>query len=232
LAPTKEGVLVVTPHPDDAEFGVAGSVAHWVSEGREVVYVVCTNGDKGSPHPDTDPGELIRIREEEQMQAASLLGVSKVHFLRYPDQGLEDTPSFRKDLVRLIRNYRPYTVVTSDPYRKYIWHRDHRITGQVVLDAVFPYARDYLSFPDLWKHEGLEPHKVREVLLWGAEQPNCFLDITDTFSLKLKALQCHRSQVGDKELNVKQFLEERARQAAWEEEFSLAESFYQVEVKW
>ena len=227
----EKAVLVVTPHPDDAEFGVAGSVARWISEGREVVYAVCTNGDKGSPHPDTDPQELIRLREQEQKEAADLLGVSKVHFLRYPDQGLEDTPWFRKDLVRLIRTYRPYTVVTSDPYRKYIWHRDHRITGQVVLDAVFPYARDYLSYPELWKYEGLEPHKVRELLFWGAEEPNYFLDISDTFSQKLSALRCHRSQVGDRELTVKRFLEERARQAAWEEDYTHGESFYRVEVK-
>jgi len=227
----KDGILVITPHPDDAEFGVAGSVARWASEGRKVVYVVCTNGDKGSPSPDTDPRQLAQLREEEQKEAASLLGVSRVHFLRYPDQGLEDTTSFRKELVRMIRTYCPYTVVTSDPYRKYIWHRDHRITGRVVLDAVFPYARDYLSYPELWKYEGLEPHKVKEVLLWGAESPNYHLDISQTFSLKLDALRCHRSQVGDRDLTVKGFLEERARRAAWEEDFELGEAFYRVELR-
>ena len=153
-------VMVVTPHPDDAEYGVAGTVARWVSEGREVIYVVCTNGDKGASDTDMKPEELARIREGEQMAAASLLGVREVIFLRHPDQGLEDTPEFRKELVRLIRMYRPETVVTADPYRRYVWHRDHRIVGQVILDAVFPYARDRLSYPDLIE-EGLYPHKVR-----------------------------------------------------------------------
>ena len=106
--------LVFTPHPDDAEFGVAGTVVNWVREGKEVVYVVCTNGDKGTSDPDLDPAELARIREEEQLAAAQLLGVREVVFLRHPDQSLEDTPEFRKELVRLIRMYRPETVVTAD----------------------------------------------------------------------------------------------------------------------
>ena len=120
-------VMVVTPHPDDAEFGVAGTVARWVREGREVIYVVCTNGDKGASDVNMKPGQLVKIREQEQLAAANMLGVREVIFLRHPDQGLEDTPEFRKQLVRLIRMYRPETVVTADPYRRYFWHRDHRI---------------------------------------------------------------------------------------------------------
>jgi len=175
-------IMVITPHPDDAEFGVAGTVVHWVRQGKSVVYVVCTNGDKGTVLPDIKPDELAGIREQEQLKVAELLGVREVIFLRHPDQSLEDTPEFRKELVRLIRIYRPETVVTADPYRRYIWHRDHRITGQVTLDAIFPGARDHLAYPDLLE-EGLQPHKVREVLLWGTENPNYRLDITDTFSI-------------------------------------------------
>ena len=126
-------VMVVTPHPDDAEFGAAGSVARWVKEGKKVVYVVCTSGEKGTDDPAVNPADLAALREKEQEAAAALLGVSEVVFLRYGDQTLEDTPEFRKEIVRLIRIYRPQTVVTVDPYRRYIWHRDHRITGQVVL---------------------------------------------------------------------------------------------------
>ena len=225
-------VMVVTPHPDDAEYGVAGTVARWVSEGREVIYVVCTNGDKGASDTDVKPEELARIREGEQIAAASLLGVREVIFLRHPDQGLEDTPEFRKELVRLIRMYRPETVVTADPYRRYVWHRDHRIVGQVILDAVFPYARDRLSYPDLIE-EGLHPHKVREILFWASENANYRSDITDAFPLKLSALRCHKSQVGHVS---PQELEERLKQRhgmlAEGEDFQLAEAFHRVEISW
>jgi LmbE family N-acetylglucosaminyl deacetylase len=223
-------VLVVTPHPDDAEFGVAGTVARWTGQNKAVIYVVCTNGDKGSSDPSMSPHQLSKIREEEQQAAAKLLGVKEVIFLRHPDQGLEDTPEFRKELVRLIRVYRPETVVTADPYRRYLWHRDHRVTGQVTLDAVFPYARDHLSYPDLLE-EGLYPHKVREILLWASEDLNYRVDITNTFHLKLAALRCHRSQVGhfsSKELEKR--LRERHEEMARGEDFQLAEAFHRVEI--
>ncbi|MBA7611404.1 N-acetyl-alpha-D-glucosaminyl L-malate deacetylase 1 [subsurface metagenome] len=225
-------VMVVTPHPDDAEYGVAGTVARWVSEGREVIYVVCTNGDKGASDTDMKPEELARIREGEQMAAASLLGVREVIFLRHPDQGLEDTPEFRKELVRLIRMYRPETVVTADPYRRYVWHRDHRIVGQVILDAVFPYARDRLSYPDLIE-EGLYPHKVREILFWASENANYRSDITDAFQLKLAALRCHKSQVGHvSPQEMEERLKQRHEMLAEGEDFQLAEAFHRVEISW
>ena len=224
--------MVITPHPDDAEFGVAGTVARWVAEGKNVIYVVCTSGDKGTSNPNMKPDELARIREQEQLAATKLLGVGEVIFLRYPDQALEDTPGFRKDLVRLIRMYRPETVVTADPYRRYIWHRDHRITGQVTLDAVFPYARDRLTYPDLLE-EGLEPHKVKEMLLWGTEDPNYRSDITDTFDIKVAALRCHQSQIGDyPSLEMEERLRQRARELAEGEDFELAEAFHRVEIWW
>jgi len=222
--------MVVTPHPDDAEYGVAGTVARWAREGKQIVYVVCTNGDKGTSDETMKPEELAQIREKEQMAAARVLGVREVIFLRYPDQSLEDTPEFRKALVRLIRMYKPEVMVTADPYRRYIWHRDHRITGQVTLDAIFPYARDPLSFPDLMR-ENLHPHKVREIFLWGAENFNYKSDITETFHLKLAALRCHKSQVGyipPKELE--EWLRERHGKMAEEEEFQLAEAFHRVEM--
>lgn len=223
-------IMVVTPHPDDAEFGVAGTVARWVRDGKDVVYVVCTNGDKGSNDSEIDPKELARIREKEQMAAATLLGVKDVVFLRYPDQGLEDTSEFRKKIVRLIRTYRPQTVVTADPYRRYIWHRDHRITGQVTLDAVFPYARDYLSYPELID-EGLRPHKVREILFWATEDINFHSDITKTFDLKLAALKCHESQVGQfPPGELERRLRERHSMLAEGQDFELAEAFHREEI--
>jgi LmbE family N-acetylglucosaminyl deacetylase len=224
--------MVVTPHPDDAEYGAAGTVARWINDGKEVVYVVCTNGDKGITDANMDPEEVARIREEEQMAAANGLGVREVIFLRHPDQGLEDTPEFRKELVRLIRMYRPETLITADPYRRYVWHRDHRITGQVALDAVFPYARDVLSYPDLIE-EGLYPHKVREILFWASEDVNYRSDITKTFPMKLAALRCHKSQVGHippQELNKR--LRQRHKKMAEGEDSQLAEAFHRVEISW
>ena len=160
-------VLVVTPHPDDAEGGVGGTIASWAAQGRKVVLVVCTNGDKGTSDRSVTSEELAAIREKEQRDAAEVLGIAEVVFLGFPDQGLEDGPEFRERIVREIRRHRPETVVTSDPNHKYIRHRDHAITGRVTLDAVFPYARDHLAYPEHLR-EGLEPHKVAEVYLWGS----------------------------------------------------------------
>ena len=230
--PEQTQVMVITPHPDDAEWGVAGTVARWTGEGKDVIYVVCTNGDKGTGDINMMPEELARIREQEQLDAAKLLGVRKVIFMRYPDQTLEDTPEFRKEIVRLIRMYRPETVVTADPYRRYIWHRDHRITGQIVLDAVFPYARDILAYPDLLE-QGLQPHKVKEVLLWASEELNYRSDITDTFDIKVAALRCHKSQVNDSaNPELEQRLRERYSKMAEGEDYELAEAFHQVEIHW
>ena len=223
-------VLVVTPHPDDAEFGVAGTVVRWIREGRKVIYVVCTNGDKGTSDTSVNPEELAKTREQEQLAAANLLGVKEVVFLRHSDQGLEDTSEFRKEIVRVIRRFKPHTVVTADPYRRYVWHRDHRIVGQVTLDAVFPFARDHLSYPELMK-EGLYPHKVREMLFWASDNVNYRSDITETFKIKLAALRCHKSQVGDV---PPEELEERLRQRhqamADGEDFEFAEAFHREEI--
>ena len=227
----KVQVLVITPHPDDAEFGASGTVAKWVTEGKNVVYAVCTNGDKGTEDRNVKSEELAMIRKQEQIAAAKVLGVKEVIFLDYPDQTLEDTPEFRKEIVRLIRTYSPETVITADPYRRFIWHRDHRITGRVVLDAVFPYARDFLSYPDLIK-QNLQPHKVKEVLLWASEEPNYRVDITPYFKLKFTALSCHKSQVGGSRLpEVKKRLKERAILMAEKEDFELAEAFYRLEIR-
>ena len=223
-------MLVVTPHPDDAEFGVAGTVARLTRDGKSVVYVVCTNGDKGTSDINMKPEKLAAIREQEQQAAAKLLGVREVVFLRYPDQSLEDTPEFRKDIVRQIRTYQPATVVTADPYRRYIWHRDHRITGQVTLDAVFPYARDLFAYPDLLE-EGLQPHRVKEVLLWGSEEPDYRSDITDTFDIKIAALRCHKSQVGDSIFpGLEERMRERHKMMAEGEDYELAECFHRLEI--
>ncbi len=228
--PAKADVLVFTPHADDAEGGVGGTVIKWVQEGKAVVYVVCTNGDKGTNDPNVKPEELVKIRQKEQLAAADILGVRDVIFLPYPDQNIEDTPEVRKEFVRLIRMYRPHTVVTTDPYRRYLWHRDHRITGQLVLDAIFPYARDLYAYPDLIE-QGVMPHKVVEILLWASEDPNYWVDITDVFDTKVKALRCHKSQVGSGPfMEIKERVAERGRMNAAGQKFELAEAFHRIEL--
>jgi len=228
--------MVVTPHPDDAEYGIAGTVARWAKESKDVIYVVCTNGDKGSSDVNMKPEALAKIREKEQLDAAKVLGVREVIFLRHPDQGLEDTYEFRKQIVRLIRMYRPDIVATTDPYIRYIWHRDHRIAGQVVLDAVFPYARDFLSYPDLML-DGLQPHKVKEILLWGfllfwdSQEINYRSDISDTFDLKIAALLCHKSQVAHlPSPDLENMLRQQHEAMAQGESFKLAEAFHRVAI--
>lgn len=223
-------VLVIAPHPDDPEFGVAGTVARWTKAGKRVVYVICTSGEKGTSDRSLTSEQIAHIREQEQIAAAQVVGVQEVIFLRYPDQRLEDTPTFRKEIVRQIRIHRPRTVITADPYRRYIWHRDHRITGQVVLDAIYPYARDHLAYPDLID-EGLEPHRVQEVLCWAAEDVNYRSDISETFDLKLAALRCHKSQIDDFGIaDLEKWLRERCMKMAEGENFELAEAFHQVKL--
>ncbi|MBT8362618.1 MAG: PIG-L family deacetylase [Desulfobacterales bacterium] len=225
---TTYNIMIVIAHPDDAEFGAAGSVAQWTAEGKSVVYVVCTNGDKGTSDRTMSPQELSRIRQEEQRNAARVLGVGDVVFLDMVDQQLEETPAFREAIVRLIRRFKPEIVLSSDPYRRYVWHRDHRIVGQVVMDALFPYARDHMAYPDMLD-EGLEPHKVKEVLFFGTEAVNHHIDISNTFSLKLSALECHASQVKEfKVADMETWLKKRCQRMAEGSEYTLAEAFHRV----
>jgi LmbE family N-acetylglucosaminyl deacetylase len=197
-----ERVMVVTAHPDDPEFGAGGTIAKLVTEGREVTYVIVTNGNKGSSDVSVTPADLARIREEEQQNAARVLGVARVEFLGYEDGEMEDTRALRLDITRQIRRWRPDLIITQHPSRTFTnffgWHRDHRITASVVLDSVYPLARDYLSFPELLPDH--EPHKVREVYLIQWEQPQLVVDITDTMDQKLQAVACHASQVSDVQL--------------------------------
>jgi LmbE family N-acetylglucosaminyl deacetylase len=222
-------VLVVTPHPDDAEGGAGGTIARWAQQGRKVVLVVCTNGDKGTSDRNVNPEDLVKIRTEEQRQAAAVLGIAEVVSLRFPDQGLEDCSEFREKLVRQIRTHRPETVVTIDPYRRYLRHRDHAICGRVTLDAIFPYARDHLAYPEHLQ-EGLEPHKVREIYLWGCEEPDAFLNITETFTTKMDALYCHASQMkrsrAEREANTRAYYAEIGKKIG----VPLAEPFKRIEI--
>ena len=223
-----ERVLVVTAHPDDSEFGAGGTVAKLAKEGCEVVYVIVTNGNKGSSDRSMTPERLARIREEEQRNAARTLGVERVAFLGYPDGEVEDTRDLRRDVSREIRRWRPDLVICQNPHRTYLLgasHRDHRIVGGVTLDCIYPLARDHMSFPDLMPE--FEPHKVREIHLMQWEHPQLVVDITDVMDLKLKALACHVSQVGDF-AGVETRIRERAAEIGRAKGYAYAESFDRI----
>jgi LmbE family N-acetylglucosaminyl deacetylase len=189
-------IMAVMAHPDDPDFSCGGTFAKWAAEGKEIIYVLFTRGDKGTSDPDMTPDRLQIIREQEERAAAKVLGVKDVIFLGHPDGGVEDTAEGRGQVVKLIREFRPDILVTMDPFRRYTQHRDHRHAAIMAMDAVFPYARDRLSYPE---HEkmGLEPHKVGEIFISGPEEPEFFIDIRDTFETKVDALMCHCSQVGE-----------------------------------
>ena len=171
-------VLVVTPHPDDSELGCGGTIAKWISQGTEVTYLLCTNGDKGSSDPYITSNELKRIRSQEIEEACKVLGINNLVQLGYGDGELEDTPEFREKIVKNIRIFKPEVVMVTDPVRhKFYVHRDHRIAGQVVLDSLFPYARDRLHYIE-HEAEGLSPHKVKNVMFWGSEEPDSYVDIS------------------------------------------------------
>jgi len=216
----------VTAHPDDPEFLAGGTVARLVQEGCAVAYVIVTNGNKGSGDRAMTPERLAAIRQEEQRRAAGVLGVENVAFLGYEDGEVEDTRQLRRDVTREIRRWRPDLLITQNPNRTYTnfpgWHRDHRLTGGVVLDCVYPLARDHLAFPELLPE--YEPHTVREVYLIQWERPGLVVDITDLMDLKLKAIACHASQVRDVRA-VETRMRDRATALGQAKGFTYAEGF-------
>ena len=196
--------MVVIAHADDAEWGCSGTVAKWCKDGMEVVYVLCTDGSKGSSDPRITSGELIEIRHQEQLAAAKVLGVKKVVFLGYEDSMLQPTLELRRDITRQIRKYRPDILICPSPVRsisgRHFGHPDHMAAGEATLAAVFPAARDRLTFPELLA-EGLEPHKVREVLVTGnRDEANKWIDVSDTIEVAVEALKQHASQIGDNDV--------------------------------
>jgi LmbE family N-acetylglucosaminyl deacetylase len=219
--------MVIVPHTDDAEFLAAGTVALWAREGTEVTYVIVTNGDKGSDDPNMTGERLVEVRKAEQQRAAASLGVKEVLFLGYEDSMLQPTLELRRDLARVIRAQRPYTLVTFDPTTRFIRdnypnHPDHRATGDAAVDAVFPAARDRLTFPELLD-EGLEPHKVRELWLGASSSPNHWVDIEPVLERKIAALRMHESQLG--RFPLEEFIPEMAKAEARGSPYTYAESF-------
>jgi LmbE family N-acetylglucosaminyl deacetylase len=202
-------ILVITAHPDDVDFGAAGTIAQWTDAGLEVSYCIATNGDAGGSDRSLPRTEMAAIRQAEQTAAAKQVGVHELHFLGYPDGRVEPTIALRRDLARVIRLLRPDRVVCQSPERNYARmgasHPDHRAVGSAALDAVYPDSRNPFAFPELLSDEKLEPWTVREVWISGSQSPTNYVDITDTFARKVAALRCHASQISDPD-GLEQFL--------------------------
>jgi LmbE family N-acetylglucosaminyl deacetylase len=229
-------ILVVSAHPDDVDFGAAGSVAAWTKAGTEVSYCIVTDGAAGGSDRSVSRPDMAALRRREQTAAAAEVGVDDLHFLGYPDGRLLVSLELRRDITRVIRQVRPQRVVCQSPERMwdriYASHPDHLAAGEAAVAAVYPDARNPFAHPELLD-EGLEPHVVEELWLMATERPNRAVDVTDTFERKLAALFSHQSQVGDG-----RGLEERLRSwlgpgasAAGLPEGRLAESFRAVDTR-
>jgi LmbE family N-acetylglucosaminyl deacetylase len=194
-------VLVIAAHPDDVDFGAAGTIAQWTDAGLEVSYCIVTNGDAGGSDRSLARAEMAAIRQAEQTAAAKQVGVHDLHFLGYPDGRVESSLALRRDLARVIRLLQPDRVVCQSPERNYVRmgasHPDHRAAGSAALDAVYPDSRNPFAFPELLSEEKLEPWTVREVWISGSPTPTTYVDITGTFPRKVAALRCHVTQISD-----------------------------------
>lgn len=193
-----ERALVITAHPDDVDFGAAGTIASWAAEGTRVTYCVITDGDAGGFDPDVPRSEIPRIRREEQVAAARILGVDDVRFLGYRDGELEVSHGLRRDISRVIRQVRPERALIQSPERNWARipasHPDHLAAGEAAIFAIYPDARNPFAHPALLADEGLNAWTVHDVWVMGAPEPNHFVDVSDHVELKLAALRAHDSQ--------------------------------------
>ena len=226
--------MVVVAHPDDAEWGCAGTVAKWCAEGWEVVYVLCTDGSKGSEDPEMTSGRLVEIRKQEQLNAGKVLGLKDIVFLGYEDSMLEPTLELRRDIAREIRRHRPDVLICMNPVRSvdgegYLGHPDHFASGEAALSAVFPSSRDRLTFPELLR-EGLEPHKVKEVwMMFHGDTADKFVDVSAYMDTAVDALKQHQTQVSeeDAEVDMRQWRNSTGKKVGFE--FAEAFKVFQLE---
>jgi LmbE family N-acetylglucosaminyl deacetylase len=194
-----ERFMVIVAHPDDPDFGPAGTAARWIDAGSEGWLVCCTSGDQGGEDPDADPLALAAIREAEQRAAAAIVGYAGVTFLHQPDGALANDLALREMLVREIRTFKPDAVLTSDPESLFysdggLNHTDHRAAGLAAVDAVYPAARNPMAFPALVRG-GLAAHRVRRIYLFWTERANAWVDVSTTLGRKVEALRAHASQI-------------------------------------
>jgi LmbE family N-acetylglucosaminyl deacetylase len=224
-------ILAIAAHPDDLDFGAAGTTAALTAAGDEVVYCLVTDGEAGGFDNSVPRSEMARIRRREQTAAAAVVGVSELHFLGAPDGRVVADLELRKALSRVIRQLKPDLVLTQSPVRDfdrvYASHPDHLATGEASLAAVYPDSRNEFAHPELLADEGLEPHVVPVVWMMAGPELNHFVDITDTFDAKIEALLCHHSQMREPE-RIPDMMREWARHVALLagfEEGRLAEGF-------
>ena len=228
-------VLGIAAHPDDLDYGAAGTMAKFAKAGAAVHYLILTDGSKGSAEHKMLPLDLVKLREAEQREAVKIIGGKSVQFLSYPDGELEVTMELKKQIAKVIRVIQPDVVITMDPSmlysasRGFINHPDHRAAGQATLDAVYPLARDHLSFPELYT-EGYEPHITPTVLLINFDNHNFAVDITQTFETKISALRAHTSQVSNIE-QVRGWMEAISSEAGKEYGHKLAEAFVRIDIR-
>ena len=231
-----ERVLVVTAHPDDVDFGAAGTLAGWVAEGVEVTYCIVTDGDAGGFDPAVPRSQIPSIRRGEQVAAGAVIGVHDVRFLGYRDGELTVTHDLRRDISRVIRQVRPQRMLIQSPERNWrrlpASHPDHMAAGEAAIFAIYPDARNPFAHPVLLNDEGLEAWTVHDVWVFGTPTPDTFVDITDSFDAKIAALRAHESQTAHMD-----DLEDRIRgwgvmmaEMGGLPEGRLAESFMRVEV--
>jgi LmbE family N-acetylglucosaminyl deacetylase len=192
-------VLVVAAHPDDVDFGSAGTIAAWTDAGLEVSYCIVTDGDAGGFDPEVPRSAIAGIRQDEQRKAAAAVGVTDLEFLGYPDGRLVVSFELRRHITRVVRRVRPDRVVVPSPQRDlrnvYVSHPDHQAAGEAALCAIYPDARNPFAHPELLADEGLEAHTVPEVWVLSAnDRADHYVDITDTFERKIAALRAHSSQ--------------------------------------
>ena len=224
--------MVVVAHADDAEYGCSGTIAKLCSQNWDVTYVLCTNGSKGSGDKNITSEEIAAIRRNEQIEAGRVLGLKDVVFLDYEDSILEPSLSLRKDIARQIRKYRPDVLITTYPTRNLnshygLGHPDHIAAGEAAMAAVFPTARDHLSFPELLK-EGYEPHKVSEVWIIGAPDPDLWVNVTDHMETSINALLQHASQMSRSDKEIKEMMYSGRRERAEGKGMIYAETFKRI----
>ena len=222
-----ERILIVTAHPDDLDFGAAGTIAQWTAAGIQVSYAICTNGEQGGIDQTVSRAEMRLIRRKEQTDAGAAVGVTDIHFLDYHDGLLQPTIELRKDIVRIIRKVRPDRLVCQSPERNYerifASHPDHMAAGEAAMQAVYPDCGNPFAFPDLLADEKLEPWTVREAWVMSTTFPDHFIDITDTFDKKLAALHAHVSQTAHNE-NLDEMIREWGQRTA--AQYGFAEGRY------
>jgi LmbE family N-acetylglucosaminyl deacetylase len=221
--------MSIHAHPDDQEFSIGGTLAKWAKAGCEIISVTITSGDSGSNDITKDgkyKTELAKLREVEQQAANDVLGVKHTVFMRYPDGELQPTLGLRKELTKLIRQYKPDVVLVGNPEawfygNEYVNHPDHRAAAQAATEAVFPSAGTRLIFTDLLD-AGYEPHNVKKLYVHGTEKPDTWIDITETIDTKVEALKKHVSQVNTDE--VEKWMRDWAKEDAKDKEFEYSES--------